>query len=185
MARVIDLNPLNRITAGAIGKPGRRVFYVQGESDEQRISLVCEKQQIQALGVGLQEFLQELQVKYPDLLTPTGGFMDLDMELQEPIEPLFRVGQFALGYDEEADRVILVAQEAQEAADSESDDDDATESVGDDGATVRFWATRGQMMAMAAVGLEIAAKGRPLCGNCLQPMDPEGHFCPRRNGHKY
>ena len=45
--------------------------------------------------------------------------------------------------------------------------------------------TRSQMMAVAHWGMSVASKGRPVCGNCLQPMDPEGHFCPRRNGHKY
>lgn len=189
MARVIDLNPITRITAGALGKPGKRVFYIQGDSDDQRVSLICEKQQIQALGVGLQEFLQDLQTKYPNLLTPTGSYIESDMELQEPIEPLFRVGQFALGYDEDSDRVILVAQEAQETPDQEEEDVEATadslDNPTEEGATVRFWATRSQMLAMAQFGLDTASKGRPICGNCLQPIDPEGHFCPRRNGHKY
>ena len=173
MARVIDLNPVLRITTGAIGKPGQRVFYLQAEGENRRISLICEKQQVQALGVGLQEFLQELQQRHPHLLTPSGSFLDADMELQEPIEPLFRVGQFGLGYDEETDRVILVAQEETEGESTEA------------GASVRFWATRSQMLAMAQHGLGVASQGRPICGNCLQPIDPEGHFCPRRNGHKY
>lgn len=174
MGSVIDLNPVNRITTGAVGKPGQRVFYVQAEGESRRITLLCEKQQVQALGRGLQEFLQELQQKHPNLLTPAGSYMETDMELQEPLEPLFRVGQFALGYDEDTDRVILVAQEAQ-----------AEDANPDDATTVRLWGTRSQMLAMAQYGLEVASKGRPLCGNCLQPIDPEGHFCPRRNGHKY
>jgi uncharacterized repeat protein (TIGR03847 family) len=173
MAHVIDLNPVLRITTGAIGKPGKRVFYLQAEGESRRISLICEKQQVQALGVGLQEFLQDLQQRHPHLLSPSGSYLEADMELQEPVEPLFRVSQFGLGYDEETDRVILVAQE--------QSDDEATENS----VTVRFWATRSQMMAMAAHGLGIASQGRPICGNCLQPIDPDGHFCPRRNGHKY
>jgi uncharacterized repeat protein (TIGR03847 family) len=175
MARIIDLNPVTRITTGAVGKPGQRVFYLQGETDNRRITLICEKQQVQALGVGLQEFLQDLQQKNPHLLTPSGSYLESDMELQEPVEPLFRVGQFGLGYDEDSDRVILVAQETQEQEEAESENS----------VTVRFWATRSQMLAMAQHGLGIASKGRPICGNCLQPIDPEGHFCPRRNGHKY
>lgn len=174
MSRVIDLNPIHRITAGAVGKPGQRVFYVQAEAESRRVTLLCEKQQVQALGLGLQEFMQELQQKYSHLLSPTASYLEADMELQEPLEPLFRVGQFALGYDEESDRVILVAQEAQ-----------AEDASPDEATTVRFWATRSQMLAMAQYSLEVASKGRPVCGNCLQPIDPEGHFCPKRNGHKY
>jgi len=178
MSRTIDLNPVIRITAGAVGKPGKRVFYMQAESDSRRITLLCEKQQVQALGLGIQEYLQELQQKHPHLLTPTASYIEADMELQEPLEPLFRVGQFGLGYDEESDRLILVAQEAQE-------EDAPPDSVADDATEVRFWATRSQILAFAQYGLSVSAKGRPICGNCLQPMDPEGHFCPRRNGHKY
>jgi uncharacterized repeat protein (TIGR03847 family) len=174
MGRVIDLNPINRITAGAVGKPGERVFYVQADGESHRITLVCEKQQVQALGQGIQEYLQELQRDHPELLTPTAGYLEADMELQEPLEPLFRVGQFALGYDQDSDRVIIVAQEAQ-----------GDEANADDATTVRFWGTRSQMLAMAQYGLEVSSRGRPICGNCLQPIDPEGHFCPRRNGHKY
>ena len=33
------------------------------------------------------------------------------MELQEPLEPLFRVGQMGVGYDEDGDLVVLFAQE--------------------------------------------------------------------------
>ena len=174
MARVIDLNPVTRITAGAVGKPGQRVFYMQAESKTQRVTLLCEKQQVQALGIGLQEFLRELQQRFPHLLTPSASYIEPDLELQEPLEPLFRVGQFGLGYDEDTDRVILVAQEEQ--------GEDANP---EEAATVRFWATRSQMLALAQHGSEVAAKGRPICGNCLQPIDPEGHFCPRRNGHKF
>jgi uncharacterized repeat protein (TIGR03847 family) len=174
MARVIDLNPVNRITASATGKPGERIFYVQADAEARRVTLVCEKQQVQALGLGIQEYLQEIQRDHPDLLTPTASYLDADMELVEPIEPLFRVGQFALGYDQESDRVIIVAQEAQ-----------AEDANPEEATTVRFWGTRSQMLAMAQYGLEVAARGRPICGNCLQPIDPEGHFCPRRNGHKY
>lgn len=174
MGQVIDLNPVTRITTGAVGKPGERVFYLQGQTDSRTVTLVCEKQQVQSLGVTIEHLLQEIQSKHPHLLTPSGTMFDTDMELQEPLEPLFRVGQLGLGYDEETDRIVVVAQEA---LPEDANPDDAT--------VVRFWGTRSQMMAMAHWGMSVASKGRPVCGNCLQPMDPEGHFCPRRNGHKY
>ncbi|MBM4423991.1 MAG: DUF3090 domain-containing protein [Chloroflexi bacterium] len=174
MGRVIELNPVTRITTGAVGQPGKRVFYLQAESGGRSTTVLCEKQQVQALGIGVEQFLQELQQRFPGLLSPGGSFLQADMELREPLEPLFRVGQFGLGYDEDTDRVILVAQEAQEE-----------EANPDDAASVRFWATRSQMLAMAQYGLQIVGQGRPICGNCLQPIDPEGHFCPRRNGHRY
>jgi uncharacterized repeat protein (TIGR03847 family) len=174
MGQVIDLNPVTRLTAGAVGKPGQRVFYIQGQTTSRTVTLLCEKQQVQSLGIGIENFLQEIQKKYPHLLTPSGSYFESDMELQEPLKPLFRVGQLALGYDEETDRMIIVAQEALP--------EDANP---DDASVVRFWASRSQMLAVAQWGMGVAQRGRPICGNCLQPIDPDGHFCPRRNGHKY
>jgi hypothetical protein len=29
----------------------------------------------------------------------------------------------------------------------------------------------------------IVAAGRPPCPLCGAPLDPQGHICPRRNGH--
>jgi hypothetical protein len=50
--------------------------------------------------------------------------------------------------------------------------------------TVRFWATREQMLALARHGAQVASQGRPTCRFCDQPMDAEGHVCPAMNGHR-
>jgi hypothetical protein len=31
---------------------------------------------------------------------------------------------------------------------------------------------------------ELVSSGRPPCPICGQPMDPDGHVCPRSNGHR-
>ena len=58
-------------------------------------------------------------------------------------------------------------------------DEDESEAI-----TVRIWATSLQMLQMASHGEEQISRGRPICGNCMQPIDPKGHFCPKSNGHK-
>jgi uncharacterized repeat protein (TIGR03847 family) len=64
---------------------------------------------------------------------------------------------------------------------SEDDgDDDVAEEV-DEGYVARIYATRAQVRAMAARGIEAVAGGRPPCPLCEQPMDPSGHRCPRWN----
>jgi uncharacterized repeat protein (TIGR03847 family) len=79
-----------------------------------------------------------------------------------------------LGYDEENDLLILVARELiAEGEDSEQ------------AGVVRFWCTRSQLRAMSNWGIEVASRGRPLCPQCREPMDPEGHFCPKKNGHSH
>lgn len=169
-----ELNPTDRITTGAIGPPGKRVFYLQGRSADTLITLIVEKQQIQSLAVGLEQFLDELKDRMPDLPPAHAEYDETEMKLEEPIDPSFRVGHIGLGYDEETDRLVLVAREIQTPdADPEA------------AAVARFWCTRTQLRQMCNWGLDLADRGRPICGNCGMPIDPEGHFCPKRNGHKH
>ena len=168
-----DLNPVSRITTGAIGPAGQRVFYLQARQESTLVTLIVEKMQMQSLANGLEQFLLELAQQYPDLPEASGDFQERDMELEQPIDPAFRVGQLGLGYDRSADRVVLVAHELQpEGGDPEQV------------AVARFWCTRSQLRAMGQWGLELAGRGRPICGNCGEPLEPQGHFCPRSNGHK-
>lgn len=166
----LDLNPVSRITTGAIGPPGKRVFYLQARKDNELITLLVEKHQVQSLAVGLEEFLTELEKRLPDLPQASADYEGEEMALEDPIEPMFRVGQIGLGYDEESDRLVLVAREL-------TAEDEGSE-------VVRFWCTRSQLRAMCYWGLEVASQGRPICGNCGEPKDPQGHFCPKSNGHR-
>jgi uncharacterized repeat protein (TIGR03847 family) len=167
---IYDLNPVMHITADAIGPPGQRVFYLQAGQEDTLVTLVVEKEQVEALAISVEQMLEELENRHPQ----SAGEMELigqyDLVLREPIEPLFRVGQMGLGYDEEADMLIVVAQELT--------DDSEEMSV------ARFWASRAQMKALSEHSLEVVESGRPRCPLCDSPIDPGGHFCPRRNGHK-
>ena len=169
-----ELNPTDRITTGAIGPPGKRVFYLQGRSADTLVTLIVEKQQIQSLAVGLEQFLDDLRDRLPELPPASAEYDEAQMELEEPIDPSFRVGHIGLGYDEDTDLLVLVAREIQTPnADPEM------------AAVARFWCTRSQLRQMCNWGLDLAERGRPVCGNCGMPIDPAGHFCPKRNGHKH
>ena len=51
---------------------------------------------------------------------------------------------------------------------------------------VRFFCTRDQLRALGRWGVESAQRGRPICTQCGQPEEPEGHFCVKKNGgHKH
>lgn len=174
MARVeIDLNPVTHITTDALGPPGKRVFYVQGWQEERTVTLIVEKIQIQSLAVGLEQFLAEIGEKYDNLSEASPEYDDSLMHIHPPVDPLFRVGELGLGYDADNDLVVLVTRELL------PEDTEAAEA-----SVVRFWCTRTQIRAMCHWGMEVASKGRPLCPQCGQPMDPEGHFCPKKNGHQ-
>jgi uncharacterized repeat protein (TIGR03847 family) len=170
----VDLHPVSHITADAIGQPGKRVFYLQGWQGERTVTLIIEKLQIQSLSIGLEQFLAEIHEKFPDLPEAVSEYQEEQMHIHPPVDPLFRVGEIGLGYDAENDLLVLVAREiVAEGAEPE------------EGGVVRFWCTRSQLRAMAHWGMEIASRGRPLCPQCGEPVDPEGHFCPKKNGHKH
>jgi probable phosphomutase (TIGR03848 family)/uncharacterized repeat protein (TIGR03847 family) len=162
-----DLNPVSRITAEAQGEPGHRVFYLQARQGVVNVTLLAEKEQIVALCEGIKELLEKLGERGE----PGDPVSPYDLSLQEPIEPLFRIGQLGIGYDGESERIVIVAYEA--VAEEEPD----TVNV------VRFWCSREQMRALTEHAMAVAASGRPICVLCGRPIDPEGHFCPRRNGH--
>lgn len=168
----IELRPVTHILADAVGSPGQRVFYLQGWEGDRTVTLIVEKFQLQSLALGLEQFLDEIQKKFPELPAASGDYTEEKMHIHPPVDPLFRVGELGLGYDAESDQLVLVAREVvpegQEA---------------EEAGVVRFWCSRSQLLAMSRWGVEIAARGRPLCPQCGEPMDPEGHFCPKKNGH--
>ena len=162
-----DLNPITRVMTGAMGDPGHRVFYLQARQGTTLITLQAEKEQISSLSAGIKEMLERLS-KRSSQDEPGSPY---DLELEQPFEPLFHIGQLGLGFDKEHDLLVIVAYEL--AAEEEP------ETVN----YVRFWGTRQQMRALAERAAEVVASGRPICVLCGKPIDPEGHFCPRRNGH--
>jgi uncharacterized repeat protein (TIGR03847 family) len=173
-AEEIDLQPVSHITTDAIGQPGKRVFYIQGWQNERTVTLIVEKIQIQSLAVGVEQFLADVQVKFPNLSEASADYTEEKMHIHPPVDPLFRVGEMGLGYDPENDLVVLAAREIL----VEGNDPEET-------SVVRFWCTRSQIRAMARWAVELASRGRPICPQCGEPMEPEGHFCPKKNGHKH
>ena len=167
----IELNPVDHITADAIGSPGQRVFYLQGWKGNHIVTLIIEKVQLQTLAVGVEQFLAEIRDRFSILDEASDQYSEEKMHIDPPVDPVFRVGELALSYDSSTDRVILLAREI---ALEEKDLEDA--------GVVRFFCSRSQIRALSKWGLEIASRGRPLCPYCNQPMEPEGHVCPKKNG---
>lgn len=167
MSQTFDVD-CDHFTAGAIGPPGSRVFYLQagqGPSAAQLTQLVtlrCEKQQVAALGEYFERILSDLPQGVEGPATAT--------ELLEPVEPAFIVGSLVLGYDAAADRMVLLIQEA--VAEDEPE-----------GRAARWSVRRDQARVFAERARELVAGGRPPCPLCGRPQDAEGHACPKANGH--
>ena len=189
MTRInLSLDPVDHITVDAIGKPGNRVFYIQGRQGEQVVSLIIEKIQLQSLIAGVSEFLKEVINKYPDRISTDVDLKEDAMRILAPVDPKFRVGDMGLAYDDERDLVCIIAREMDifQNEENEDDEEDEQEEIKkeDEGNAVRYWCTRGQLLTLAHWGAVVLERGRPICPQCLQPMEPEGHFCPKKNGHK-
>jgi uncharacterized repeat protein (TIGR03847 family) len=151
----IELNPVDFVTIGTIGPKGQRVFYLQAGQESRLVSMVIEKEQSWALSEAIRELIDDIDKRY-DGITEADLAL-LDMELREPIEPVFRVAQMGLGYDEDRDRVVLVAQElvASDSEDELADLDAPAPGV------VRMWCSREQMRALSLHAMETVKAGRP------------------------
>lgn len=169
--QVYDLNPVDRITTDAIGEPGQRVFYLQARQGRRLVTLICEKEHVAALAVAIDQVLLSLAGDDADAVVEPDPTLMGSMELEVPLEPAFRAGRVNLGYDEVSEMLVIVAYELAE-------EEEEPVSV------ARFWVTPGQMRAFSIHAQEVVAAGRPICAMCGEPIDPEGHFCPRRNGHR-
>jgi uncharacterized repeat protein (TIGR03847 family) len=185
----MELGPVDRITADAVGDPGQRTFYLQVRAGGELITVVIEKEQVVLLSQSVLELLADVPLE-------TGELDDVDLALEEPIDPRFRAGRLSIGYDPDQDRFLLEIteydpNEAEEGEEGEDAGDEAeelirslTEAVADDRETIRLWASREQMLALSRHGAEVADRGRPTCRFCGNPIDPEGHVCPATNGHR-
>jgi uncharacterized repeat protein (TIGR03847 family) len=177
----VELERVDRITAGAVGEPGERTFFIQAREGERLVTILVEKEQVELLGTSILEILATVGRE-----TGEGPRSD-ELGLEPPLEPLWRAGRLSIGYAEERDLMLLEIEELveqDEAAGDEAAEDAPTTDEGVEPARLRLWATREQMLALARHGAAVAARGRPKCRYCGNPIDPEGHMCPAMNGHR-
>jgi len=181
-------DPPDRFVAGTIGEPGDRTFFLQAREGSRVVSVVLEKVQVAVLAERLGALLDELDLRgIAEVEDATVGVtMEVDADdetqLDEPLNEAFRAGSLTLGWDGGAERVLVEARaqdEDGEAVDPEDDDDEDDD--GPDLLRVRMTATAARSFVARATN--IVAAGRPPCPLCGAPLDPQGHICPRRNGH--
>ena len=187
MSRSFELPDVEWVTVGTVGEPGQRTFYLQARQDDQMFTLKLEKQQVAAIAQFLGEILSDLPL--PDPLPD-----DDTLALVEPVLAEWAVGGLQLAYESGSDRIVLLAEEIGEEAE-EVTDPETTEiggeeiraevPIGDSSerGVGRLSLTRTQAAAIARRGWDLVNAGRPACALCGHPMDPEGHSCPRTNGH--
>jgi len=195
-----EYDPPDRFVVGTVGAPGQRTFFLQATGAGRTTSVTLEKQQVAVLAERVEALLDEV-------LRRTGGTAPVpavapvelidNAPLDAPIVEDFRVGTMALAWEGEAERVLIEAQELVPDADGSDADDggDDEQTAGlpssesgetaDDGPDMLRVRLSGAMArAFVRRALAVVAAGRPDCPFCGQPMDPEGHICPRANGYR-
>ncbi|WP_404382675.1 DUF3090 domain-containing protein [Knoellia locipacati] len=166
---ISDFDPPERFVAGTVGPPGSRTFFLQARGSGRLVSVSIEKVQ-----VGI------LADRIVDLLDSVGGPEGSDAvaehhpdteALEAPIEDEFRVDTVSLAWDEGRSAVVIECHDS----DPEQVPPADTVRVVLDATSARAFARRCQALVAA---------GRPPCPFCGQPLDAEGHICPRSNGYK-
>jgi uncharacterized repeat protein (TIGR03847 family) len=155
-----------RFTVGAVGEPGARFFYLQVFADATEVNVKCEKQQAAALAEHLGSLLKDLPGGVPTAATPS--------EALPPTEVAFVVGSISLGIDPDAERLVVLLEEL--LVDPETGD-----ALDRDPGRLRVHLDRDQAAGLIAQVGVLLATGRPICRLCEQPIDPDGHACPRLN----
>ncbi|MPZ14700.1 MAG: DUF3090 family protein [Chloroflexi bacterium] len=160
-----DFGEVDEIDVEAIGAPGKRTFRVLAENGSMTASVWIEKEQLQALGLILDQSLEGIarQRGRRDraILTLAGRF---------PTRPTveFNVGRLAVGYDEKIDRFVFTAHDAPDPHAAES--------------ALSWSASQRQVQALTFKIAEVVAAGRPRCPLCGAPIEGK-HVCPVSNGH--
>ncbi|MCC6312749.1 MAG: DUF3090 family protein [Thermomicrobiales bacterium] len=167
-----------RVRAEALGEPGKRRFRLLVVIDGDTHVAWMEKQQLQALGLALEQMLE--QIPHPDVESaapPASQSVEFDQNTRSQ----FRVGRMELGYDERSDRLVIIAHDINQDDDDEEEDEEAPGTEDEPALTFRL--TREQAREISAEAAAVVAAGRPRCTMCGAPIGPEPHVCPQQNGH--
>jgi uncharacterized repeat protein (TIGR03847 family) len=214
--RLFQFDPPDRFVAGTIGQPGNRTFFLQARRAGQIVSVVLEKVQVAVLAERLGVLLDELEAR--GIALPSDVVVPDSSPLDEPINETFRATTLTLGWDGDAEQILVEARaegDDDEDDDQEDDDDEAIaeddpdvidlsevegiagspagellaafEGIDDDELegpdTLRVRLSIEVARAFVNRAVEVVSAGRLPCPLCGQPLDPQGHICPRRNGH--
>jgi uncharacterized repeat protein (TIGR03847 family) len=169
--RLFIFDEPDRFVAGTVGEPGDRTFYLQARKGGALVSVGLEKAQVAALAERLDDLLDAVDA-------PTAQTIADEHDLEQPVVELFRVGAMALAWDAGNDAVVIEAQTPTDDGEYAELPDDAED--GPDLLRVRLDPSQARRFVRRAEALLSA--GRPACPFCGQPLDPQGHFCPRGNG---
>ena len=151
--------------AQAIGQPGQRRFRLMVKSAGESAALWMEKQQLQGIGEWLAEVIKKEDEANPGTPVdvepePFGAIYDIEVQ----------VVQIGLGFDEDRKLFAVQAFDVQSTAAEPA---------------LQCHVSLGQSRVLVRTIERVIAGGRPICPLCGSPIEPEGHMCPKSNGHAH
>jgi uncharacterized repeat protein (TIGR03847 family) len=153
-----------RVRVDAVGEPGNRRFRLSVVVDGETYIAWMEKQQLQALGLAVEQMLDQLPDEHW-----TGQLEGIVEPFDDSTRSQFRVGRMELGYDSTTDRIVISAHDLQ--------GEGALPAL-----AVRI--SRSQALELSTDAEMVVSAGRPRCPMCGE-LYASGthHVCPEQNGH--
>lgn len=147
----------DRVSVGAVGQLGERLFLLQVREGRQLVVVKVEKDQVAILASWLARVVRQM---------PRPESLGVDVGLEPEYEVDLVAREIVGSIEEGTERIEVVVEPAEEGQDS-----------------VVVVMTVAQAAAFAIRAVELIEAGRPPCPICGGPLDPRGHLCPRTNGH--
>ena len=147
----------DKVMVGVRGDVGSRLFLLQARQGRRLVIVKCEKLQLSALAEWLGQVVGNLG---------RPGHLPDDFALEPEYEVDFAGGDIAIAVDEETETIEVSLESIEE--------DDVLELT-----LSKEWAG-----GLAIAITRLVEAGRPACPLCGGPLDPQGHDCPRTNGHR-
>lgn len=170
----------DRFLAGTIGQPGDREFFLQVADGRRIFSVAVEKQQVAVLADRLGSLITEVAKRFDVAAPPSDVAGAVELTLTTPVDAEFRVGTMGLAWDGEESQVIV---ELLALSEEEVGEDIVLEDREDGPDALRVFLTLAEARDFARRAELVVSAGRPPCPLCSNPLDPEGHICPRLNGY--
>src|SRR5258708_11400504 len=171
----------DRFVAGTVGQPGNRTFYLQAVHEARVVSVVLEKQQVAVLAERIDALLVEVNRRFGTPVPPEPAEVEDLYPLITPVDAEFRVGTMGLGWDSEAETVVV---ELLAVTDAEFDASVVLDDTEEGPDAVRVFLTPESARQFATRSTRVISAGRPPIPLCEAPLDPQGHISPRTNGYK-
>ncbi|MFW0794727.1 DUF3090 domain-containing protein [Gordonia sp. CPCC 205515] len=182
MARAIHVfRSPDRFIAGTVGQPGDRTFYLQAVHETRIVSVLLEKQQVAILADRIGALLEEINRRFGTPIPPEDDRVGDLSPLVMPVDAEFRVGTMGLGWDAEAQSVVV---ELLAITEGEFDESVVLDDTDEGPDAVRVFLSTDAAREFAARSTRVISAGRAPCPLCHEPLDPDGHLCVRTNGYK-